>query len=49
MAAIHKKAEEKRAIVEAQKGEGILKVEELTAKHRIKGIIPKKAFSCFGD
>ncbi|MQM05209.1 hypothetical protein Taro_038017 [Colocasia esculenta] len=42
VALIHKTAEEKRAMVEAKKGEDLLKVEEMAAKYRIKGLIPKK-------
>jgi hypothetical protein len=47
VAMVHKQAEEKRAIVEAQKGEQILKAEEIAAKHRATGTIPKKLFGCF--
>jgi hypothetical protein len=47
VAMVHKQAEEKRAIVEAQKGEQILKAEEIAAKHRATGTIPKKFFGCF--
>ncbi|PNX73081.1 remorin-like protein, partial [Trifolium pratense] len=47
IAMLHKQAEEKRAIVEAKKGEEILKAEEIAAKHRATGTIPKKLFGCF--
>ncbi|XP_078440404.1 remorin-like [Wolffia australiana] len=47
VAAIHKAAEEKKALIEAQKGEALLKVDELSAKYRIKGFIPKKLLGCF--
>ncbi|XP_020598747.1 remorin-like [Phalaenopsis equestris] len=47
IALIHKEAEEKRAIVEAKRGEEILKAEELAAKHRATGIAPKKLLGCF--
>ncbi|WOL07186.1 remorin-like [Canna indica] len=48
IALLHKVAEEKRAVVEARRGEEILKAEELAAKHRATGLVPKKAFGCFG-
>ncbi len=48
IALIHKQAEEKRAMVEAQKGEENLKAEELAAKYRATGAIPKKFLGCFG-
>lgn len=44
---VHKQAEEKRAMVEAKRGEEILKAEEIAAKHRATGTTPKKAFGCF--
>ena len=47
VAEIHKAAEEKRAIIEAQKGEEILKAEECAAKYRATGGTPKKVFACF--
>ncbi|KAL6495476.1 hypothetical protein OROGR_030039 [Orobanche gracilis] len=49
IALIHKQAEEKRAVVEARRGEHVLKAEELAAKYRAKGrYVPNKAFGCFG-
>ncbi|KAK9056188.1 hypothetical protein SSX86_027277 [Deinandra increscens subsp. villosa] len=45
---IHKQAEEKRAMVEAKKGEDMLKAEELAAKYRATGTVPKKLIGCFG-
>lgn len=48
VAMIHKTAEEKRAIVEAKRGEDILKAEEMAAKYRSTGLAPKKLFGCFG-
>ncbi|CAH1448000.1 unnamed protein product [Lactuca virosa] len=45
---IHKQAEEKRAMVEAKKSEDHLKTEELAAKYRATGTVPKKALGCFG-
>ncbi|XP_038982720.1 remorin-like isoform X1 [Phoenix dactylifera] len=48
VAMIHKAAEEKRAYVEAKRGEDILKAEETAAKYRSKGLAPKKIFGCFG-
>ena len=48
MAAIHKEAEEKRALVEAKKGQDIIKVEEAAAKFRSMGTLPGRLFKCFG-
>lgn len=47
IAMIHKAAEEKRALVEAKRGEELLKAEETAAKYRATGQAPKKGFSCF--
>ncbi|OIW06336.1 hypothetical protein TanjilG_14981 [Lupinus angustifolius] len=50
IAKFHKEAEENRAIVEAKKGEELLKAEEIATKHRASGTIPKKLlgyFKCF--
>ena len=47
VALIHKTAEEKRAEIEAKRGEEILKAEEVAAKYRATGTAPKKLFSCF--
>ncbi|TKY45169.1 Remorin protein [Spatholobus suberectus] len=47
IATIHKEAEEKRAIVEAKKGEDLLKAEETAAKYRATGTAPKKLLGCF--
>ena len=47
VAAIHKQAEEKRAMVEAKKGEELLKAEETAAKHRATGVVPKATCGCF--
>ncbi|KAH9647139.1 hypothetical protein KPL70_025088 [Citrus sinensis] len=49
MALIHKEAEEKRAMIEAKRGEDLLKAEELAAKYRATGSAPKKLLSCFGS
>ncbi|GMP96231.1 hypothetical protein CsSME_00044964 [Camellia sinensis var. sinensis] len=46
-AEIHKAAEEKRAMIEAKRGEDVLKVEEVAAKFRATGNTPKKFFGCF--
>lgn len=46
IAQIHKQAEEKRAMIEARRGEEVLKAEELAAKHRATGTAPKKLFGC---
>ncbi|GER40049.1 remorin family protein [Striga asiatica] len=48
VALIHKQAEEKRAVVEARRGEDFLKAEEMAAKYRATGHVPKKAFGCLG-
>lgn len=42
VAFIHKEADEKRALVEATRGEQLLKAEETAAKYRATGQIPKK-------
>lgn len=47
VALIHKEAEEKKAIVEAQRGEDVLKAEESAAKYRATGTSPKKLLGCF--
>lgn len=47
IALVHKQAEEKRALVEAKRGEEILNAEETAAKYRATGTTPKKAFGCF--
>ncbi|VVB17444.1 unnamed protein product [Arabis nemorensis] len=44
IAQIHKQAEEKRAMIEARRGEEVLKAEELAAKYRATGTAPKKLF-----
>ena len=47
IALIHKEAEERRAVIEATKGEDILKAEESAAKYRATGTAPKKLLGCF--
>lgn len=47
IAEIHKSAEEKKAMIEAQKGEEILKVEETAAKFRTRGYQPRRLLGCF--
>lgn len=47
-ALIHKEAEEKKAMVEAKRGERILKTEEMAAKYRATGQTPKKLLGCVG-
>ncbi|KAJ9171356.1 hypothetical protein P3X46_014739 [Hevea brasiliensis] len=47
VALVHKQAEEKRAMVEAQRGEELLKAEEMAAKYRATGQTPKKLLGCF--
>ena len=46
IALIHKQAEEKRAMVQAKKGEDILTIEENAAKYRATGYTPKKFLGC---
>lgn len=48
VALVHKVAEEKRAMVEARRGEDLLKAEEMAAKHRATGYVPKNMLGCFG-
>lgn len=47
VALIHKAAEEKRAMIEARRGEDVLKAEEMAAKYRAKGGPPKKFLGIF--
>ncbi|KAK8467491.1 hypothetical protein PHAVU_007G069500 [Phaseolus vulgaris] len=47
IATIHREAEEKRAFIEAKKGEDFLKAEETSARYRATGTAPKKLFGCF--
>ncbi|GMI98385.1 REMORIN 1.2 [Hibiscus trionum] len=47
VALLHKEAEEKRAMVEARRGEEVLKAEEMAAKYRATGQSPKKLLGCF--
>ncbi|MBA0617333.1 hypothetical protein Godav_026791 [Gossypium davidsonii] len=47
VALLHKEAEEKRAMVEAKRGEEVLKAEEMAAKYRATGQTPKKVLGCF--
>ncbi|GAA0143378.1 hypothetical protein LIER_04075 [Lithospermum erythrorhizon] len=47
IAEVHKSAEERRADIEAKKGEDILKAEEIAAKYRATGTAPKKLLGCF--
>lgn len=49
IALLHKEAEEKRAIIEAKRGEELLKAEETAAKYRATGTAPKKLLSCFSS
>ncbi|TKY60604.1 Remorin protein [Spatholobus suberectus] len=46
---IHRTAEEKRAMIEAQKGEEFLEIEEKAAKFRTRGYSPRKFLPCFGS
>ncbi|KAK1558542.1 hypothetical protein Q3G72_003524 [Acer saccharum] len=47
VALVHREAEEKRAMVEAQRGEELLKAEEMAAKFRATNTTPKKLLGCF--
>lgn len=47
IALLHKTAEEKRAMIEAKRGEDLLKAEEMAAKYRATGTGPKKLLGCF--
>ncbi|CAN4125688.1 unnamed protein product [Withania somnifera] len=47
VAAVHKEADEKKAMVEARRGEELLKAEEMAAKYRATGQVPKK-IGCLG-
>uniref|UniRef100_M1BYE6 Remorin n=2 Tax=Solanum tuberosum TaxID=4113 RepID=M1BYE6_SOLTU len=47
-ALVHKEAEEKKATVEAKRGEQILRTEEMAAKYRATGQNPKKLLGCVG-
>lgn len=47
LAGIHKQAEEKRAMIEARRGEEVLKAEETAAKYRAIGSVQKKFLGCF--
>ncbi|URE15322.1 Remorin, N-terminal region [Musa troglodytarum] len=49
IAMIHKEAEEKRALVEAKRGEDLLKAEETAVKYRSTGHTPKKGIGCFSS
>lgn len=48
VASVHKEADEKRAMVEARKGEELLKADEMAAKYRATGQAPKKLLGCLG-
>ncbi|GMP70212.1 hypothetical protein CsSME_00029156 [Camellia sinensis var. sinensis] len=47
IALYHKAAEEKRAMIEAKRGEDLLKAEETAAKYRATGSAPKKLLGIF--
>ncbi|XVE64870.1 hypothetical protein DITRI_Ditri07aG0136400 [Diplodiscus trichospermus] len=49
VAEIHKEAEEKRAVIEAKRGEDFLKIEEAAVKFRAAGYTPKKFLGCFSS
>ncbi|KAK9063203.1 hypothetical protein SSX86_017073 [Deinandra increscens subsp. villosa] len=49
IALVHKTAEEKRAMTEAKRGEGVLKAEELASKCRATGSTPKKLTRWFSS
>lgn len=47
MAEIHRWADEKRAIIEAQKQQEFQKVEDIAVKFRSRGYNPKRILECF--
>lgn len=47
MAMLHKEVEEKKAMIEAKRGEDVLKVEEMAAKYRTSGKTPTSFLVCF--
>ena len=47
VASVHKLAEEKRASVEAIRAEEMLKADEVAAKYRATGTVPKKFLGLF--
>lgn len=47
VAEIRREAEERRAMIEARRGEDVLKVEETAAKFRAAGFRPRKFLACF--
>ncbi|KAL3834440.1 hypothetical protein ACJIZ3_009176 [Penstemon smallii] len=47
VALVHKAAEEKKANIEAKRGEDLLKAEEIAAKYRATGTGPKKLLGIF--
>uniref|UniRef100_I1KP84 Remorin C-terminal domain-containing protein n=1 Tax=Glycine max TaxID=3847 RepID=I1KP84_SOYBN len=49
VAEIHRTAEEKRAMIEANRGEEFLEIEEKAAKFRTRGYSPRKYLPCFGS
>ncbi|XP_020216028.1 remorin 1.4 isoform X1 [Cajanus cajan] len=49
VAEIHRTAEEKRAMIEAYKGEEFLEIEEKAVKLRTRGHTPRKFLPCFGS
>ncbi|PRQ57966.1 putative remorin [Rosa chinensis] len=44
---LHKQADEKRATIQAERGQELLKAEETAAKYRATGGVPKKFLGCF--
>lgn len=47
VALLHRAAEEKRAMIEADRGNDFLTVEEASAKFRSTGSTPKNSCACF--
>ncbi|KAM7525750.1 hypothetical protein LguiA_015652 [Lonicera macranthoides] len=47
MSEVHREAEEKRAMIQAQRGEDSLKIQEEAANFRATGALPKKLLGCF--
>lgn len=49
VAAIHKEAKERRAMIDAKRGENILKTKIMAAKYRHTGFVPNATCGCFQE
>lgn len=47
IAVLHRLGEEKRALIEAQRKEECLKIEETASKFRASGYTPRRFLACF--